>query len=212
MGVPYYILLCVLATVATVELSGDPLSRWHGVTIASEYFQLLYVIRMVTRLPIQAVVLWNSPIFHFQMCMHHILSIMCFGGGLVTNRMHFWATFDGCCEFTTVFLTLISMMKWFSPQTSAKYLWANFICGLFLWIGFLSHRLVLFTVWLMWFYKDISSHTTMTWDMLTNYERYLYPSVTLFLLLLSSIWFVPVTKGVLKVFGAVGGKKFEKKA
>jgi len=211
-SIPVYVVFVVLATVATVELSGDVFSRWQGVTTTSKYFLVLYVTRIVFHFPIQAIVLQNSPLLHLQMIFHHLLTILCCGVALVTYKMHFFGNFLGCCELTTVFLNFLFMLKWLSPQTSVKHFLANFICGLSLWFSFISHRLVLFPLSLWWMYVDVATHPTKTWDVVTNYERYLHPSMALVLLALSTTWFVPITKGVIKGLRSIGGEKVKKKA
>lgn len=200
-SIPIYVLFCILATMSVCELWGDVHSRWHGVTMASKHFQLLYVAKVTFHLPVNYIVLQGDPVFHLLMVAHHLTSIACFGGSLITARMHFWATFNGLCEVTNVFLTSVFTLKWFSAQNSSTHIFANAFLSVLLWITFLVFRLVLFPVCLCWLYVDSSKHPAETWDRLTIYELSLYPTVTFFLLVLSIVWFVPVTKGTLKVLG-----------
>jgi len=198
---PFYILLFILAARAAVDLYGNLESRWHGMTLCSYHFQLLYVARMSTHCPIQWIVLRHDPKLRLQMTAHHFLSIICFGCALVSTRMHFWANLDGCCEFTTVFLNFVFAFKWFSPKDDNLYAIPKAVSGVMLWIGFIIFRLVLFPAWLWGFYADITNHPAQTWDRLTMLERYLYVFVNVFLLVISTIWFIPITKGVMKALG-----------
>lgn len=211
-SIPIYVLFCILATMATCELWADVHSRWHGVTMASKHFQLLYVAKVLFHVPVNCIVLQGDPVFHLLMVAHHLTSIACFGSSLIFARMHFWATFDGLCEVTNIFLTFVFTLKWFSAQNSSTHIFANAFFSVSLWMTFLVFRLVLFPVWLCWMYVDISKHPAETWDSVTMYELSFYPMVTFFLLVLSILWFVPVTKGTLKVLGFHDKEEKEKKA
>lgn len=211
-SIPFYVLMVALAMWATYDLCGDVTTRWHGVTPASFYFMLLYVTRMTTHMPIQWVVLQSDPKLRLQMTAHHLLSVFCFGNALVTTRMHFWANFDGCCEFSTVFLNMVFGFKWVFPKDPPTCFIAQSLTGVMLWIGFVVFRLILFPMWLWMFYQDITTDPEESWDTVTTMERFLYPSVTLFLLVLSTIWFVPITKGLLKALGLAGKGKDESTA
>jgi len=206
-SLPFYIVICLLAITASIDLMADVSTRWHGVTFCSKCFQLLYVARMSTHCPIQWIVLKSNPTLRLQMTAHHILSIIAYGGGLCTGRCHFWANLDGCCEFTTVFLNLMYAFKWFG---AASYVKSQAFVGVMLWGGFIVFRLVLFPVWLWWFHSDITEHPAQTWDQVTVVEKYFYASVTLFLLVISCVWFVPITKGLLKALGVTKTAKKDK--
>jgi len=211
-SIPIYVMFCILATKATCELWGDVHSRWHGVTMASKHFQLLYVAKVLFHFPVNCIVLQGDPVFHLLMVAHHVTSIACFGSSLITTRMHFWATFDGLCEVTNIFLTSVFTLKWFSAQNSSTHIFANAFFSVGLWMTFLVFRLVLFPVWFYWMYVDISKHPAETWERVTMYELCFYPIVTLFLLMLSILWFVPITKGTLKALGFHDKVAEEKKA
>jgi len=196
-------LMVVLACWGMSELffEGTVQARWTGVTPRTYWFQVIYVTRMTLHMPLQCVTFAGNPKMLLQMTLHHVLSIACFSVSLFLGRLHFWAVFDGCCEITTVFLNLLFATKQFAPKDSYPTLTA--ISGFGLWLGFIFCRLLLFPTWLWMFHLDISEHTEQTWDTSTDLERYLYPSVTLLLLVLSVIWFVPITKGMMKALRRV---------
>ena len=84
------------------------------------------------------------------MIAHHVLSIVAYSGGLSTGRMLFWGNFDGCCEITLIFLTVLqaSKLKGGTFRIAGPLLLINGIC---LWLSFLVFRIVLFPVWLYMF-------------------------------------------------------------
>ena len=205
--IPLYIVLASFALYGTYELAqiGTVDARWAQQTKSTYWFQVLYVMRMLTHLPIQWVSLKDTPTMRLQMTLHHLLSAACFGGGLLTGRLHFWATFDGCCEVTTIFLMILETIRSFAPKDA--YFAAEAISGLSLWLSFVIFRIVLFPVWLYVFYSDVYTHPEQTWDTAFWVEKWCYPAVTLFLLVLSCMWMVPLTKGCLKALGLAGKSK-----
>jgi len=203
-SLPFYILLFVLALQGSIDLQGDVNSRWHGITFSSRLFQILYVVRMSLHCPIQWVVLASNPKLRLQMTAHHVLSIICFGGSLLTLQMHFWATLDGCCEFTSIFLNVVYAYKSFAPERQNS-IFAQ-LSGVLLWIGFLVFRMALFPMWLYLMYIDATKNPADSWDSVNAVLKIGGPCVTVFLLVISSTWFVPITKGLLKALGSSGKK------
>ena len=71
--------------------------------------------------------------------------------------------------------------------------------GLLLWAGFVVFRLVLFPVWLYVFYVDLTvNNAPRMAEGATWFELCFYPATMTFLLVLSSLWMVPLTKGLIK--------------
>ena len=156
------------------------------------------------------------------MSMHHVLSVVCFSAGeapcglrllhhlhlhllhhhrtpgLIFDRAHFYAAFDGCCETSTVFLNTLYFLKTVAPKdTYPKTAAAS---GLGLWcaprrtanaaclpprnshltprtrcrLGFVFFRLILFPAWLYLFISDMRNHPEQTWDLMNGFERYGY--------------------------------------
>lgn len=197
------------AMVATWSLHFDVELRWHGKTKESRLFCLLYVTRALMHVFVQCKQRISS--LHFAlMTLHHILSVVCFGGGLLCLSCQYWACFAGCCEMSTIFLNNVYILKEVTVggkelrQLVPKWLYA--VNGLGLWISYLIFRMVLFPVWLYTWYKDVQTWPGATWERATFVERYVYPGVLTFIFLLSLYWFVPVTKGLLKALGLMGRK------
>lgn len=202
---PFFMLLVYLALKATWDLSGSLGDRWHTVTFESRWFQICYVTRMATHIPIQWVTLANNPALRLQMTAHHVLSAACMGFGLLTGRMHFFAVFDGCCEVSTLFLNSLFLFKVFAPPDACGL--GKAVSGLLLWASFLVFRLALFPAWLYIMYADSVAEPSRTVALITPFEKFVNPSVTLFLFFLSCAWMVPITKGLVKaVKGVLGGK------
>jgi len=140
--------------------------------------------------------------------MHHSLSVLCFGGALCSGNMHYWSCLDGCCEVTNFFLNNVYLFKHViikgdSLQTRHPVLYV--IIGAFLWITYLVFRIFLFPYWMYTWYVDVRNAPTRSWDTVSDFERYLYPSVTVFLLFLSIFWFMAITRGLLKAVTAATG-------
>jgi len=204
-ALPMYVLLFACALRGSIDMNGDVNSRWYGVTFSSWLGNLVYLARMLTHCAIQWVVLASNPTLRLQMTAHHVLSIFAACWCLTTNRMQFWTCLCGCCEFSTIFLNFIYVYKFLAPERQDS-IFAK-LSGLFLWIGFVVFRLALFPYWLYMFYTDITVHAVDSWDRVTLVERYFYPFLTIVLLVLSCIWFVPITKGLLKAMGLSGKKE-----
>lgn len=212
-SIPIFPVLTGYAIIACIGTHHDVESRWRGVTPAVRFTMLLYFTRTVLHMPVQA--MQKMPRTHLLMMMvHHILSAVCFGNGLLTGNQMFWACLDACCEMSTIFLNNLYICKevtWGGKELKEIMpSWLYAANGIFLWLSFLVFRIALFPTWLYFWYKDVSEHPALTWDRSSTLERYLYPSVTVLLLGLSSMWFVAVTKGMLKAVGLGGKSKVQK--
>lgn len=86
--VPYFFILLAFAIQSTLEVwaVGTIDARWHHVNRSGQWFIILYVTRMTTHIPIQWMTLANNEKLRLQMTAHHVLSVMCFGIGLITGR------------------------------------------------------------------------------------------------------------------------------
>ena len=164
--------------------------------------------RQLVHTPIQFITLRDNPTFLIQMTLHHVLSAACYGSGLLTERMHYFAVLDGCCEVTTIFLNALFLCKCFAPADTLAL--PKAISGGLLWLTFVFFRLLLFPFWLYTFISDCNAQPATTWETINGFERYAYVLVTVFLLVLSAHWFVPITKGMLKAMKAATSKKEKK--
>ena len=223
----FFFVLVGLAFYSTWQLAftDDSRDRWLGTTAASEAFQIVYVTRMVTHLPVQHYSLSNNPTLRLQMHGHHIITMVAMSGGVLSGRFHFFACLGGCCEcawllqnlcrasrllcppltrpapparaVTTLFLNCLFLLKTLAPDE--KYAAAKAVSGLLLWAGFVVFRLVLFPVWLCVFYVDLTvNNAPRMAEGATWFELCFYPATMTFLLVLSSLWMVPLTKGLIK--------------
>lgn len=206
LSTPFFLLISVMAIKATLGLRGDVHTRWHGTSPTGRWAIILYVARMIFDIPIQQISLSHDRIKQLQMTAHHILSAMAMGSGLVTGRMHYFGLLDLCCEVTTVFLNTIFALKMLSPP-SPKQNGQIAGLGMALFLSFLGFRIMLFPYWLYQFRKDVQVNPNITWDAILMLEKYFYPGVNVFLLILSTIWMIPITTGVLKAVGAATKKK-----
>ena len=190
-SVVYYPGIFVLAVKATFELGSDMEGRWSEITNCSSLFLLFFVSRMILHCPIQLITLSGNRKLMYQMTAHHVCSVVCFGGGLVSGRMHFWGCFAGCCEATTIFLTALEISNNHLP-TGWKS--ARAAAAIALWISFIPFRLFLFSAWLFVFIQDLAELPEITHVQLTVAERYLYPATIIMLLCLSCGWMMKLTR------------------
>mmetsp|Transcript_47950 Transcript_47950/g.102667 ORF Transcript_47950/g.102667 Transcript_47950/m.102667 type:complete len:277 (-) Transcript_47950:68-898(-) len=204
---------CSLATVWHLHETVE--SRWRGSWPIGRFNLTLYCARQMMHMPVQC--LQKMPKKHLMlMTIHHIMSLICFGNGLLVGREEFWACLASTCEISTVFLTNLCLLK--EVTVGGRELkdvlpaWVNAVNGFSLWMAFLVFRLMLFPFWLYHRYVDIVQFPKV-WEEATWLERYLYPAVIILLLVLSTIWFIPLTKGMLKAVGKMkAGSGGEKKA
>ena len=143
------------------------------------------------------------------MLAHHILSIIAYVNSLcLAQRMGFFACLDGLCEVSTFFLGFLQMSKIkggaFAKQLQARFPRLLVVNGLCLWLSFLLFRVLLFPFWLALFLHDVYTMPYAIWAKITWFELVFYPGVTLFLFVLSCMWFVRLSKGVVKVLSAGG--------
>mmetsp|Transcript_3122 Transcript_3122/g.9154 ORF Transcript_3122/g.9154 Transcript_3122/m.9154 type:complete len:180 (-) Transcript_3122:11-550(-) len=141
------------------------------------------------------------------MTLHHVLSVVAIGESLLTRRMQFFACLCGACEVSTIFLNNLYLSREITVggKELKDVLPHAFVCvnGMGLWLAFLFFRLCLFPYWLYIMYSDVADFPAATWDKANMVERYMYPGVTVFLLCLSTFWFIPITKGLLKALGVI---------
>jgi len=134
----------------------------------------------------------------WQLMGHHALSLICFGAGFWFDRFRFWSVFAGCCEMTNLFLVPVfaaKEMPHIKEQTWYK------INGVFLWVTFVTHRFVMFPIWLYVWYSDMKELNVGNMHPL---EKFGYPFTIAALFVLSGIWFIRIHKGVVE---GLWGKK-----
>ena len=214
--VPILLAMIFTACSATLEMRGSVENRWLGTSLAADWFMRVYVASNVVAIGIEILAWWTyergqgiALATRYPMLAHHALSIVAYANAcFVTRRMGFFACFDGCCEVTTLFLGFLQMSKLkggtFAKRVQARFPTLLFVNGICLWLSFLLFRVLLFPAWLVLFAYDLGTMPDAIWVQLTWFELVFYPCVTLFLFVLSCMWFVRLTKGVIKVLKAGG--------
>jgi len=204
-SIPMFPLICYFAIKHTYTHSDPAQVRWNETSPAAISFLWAYVMRQVVSFP--AVFMGDLKFADkILMTVHHVASIICYGGGIATLRMHYWACFDGCCEVTTIFLNNLLLFR--AMEYKGVF---NTLNGIILWLSFIVFRLVLFPYWLYQFRMDLKTDPSETAARTTLFERTVYPATTIMLFLMSAMWFVSLTKGMLKALGIVKPKSKDKK-
>ena len=196
----FFPLLAFAAVAASLELRHDVQSRWQGTCFWSELYLVLYVSRMMCHIVVQPMT-EMGPYLLFMMTIHHLISMGCYIIGLGYGRCHYWGCLDGCCEITTVFLNVLYLFN--MPLEEGKLKdqiphWLEATISFALWLAFLVFRLMLFPYWIYTFRQDMHQRPELTRGITTSLERFIYPGTTGILLFLSSMWFIPITQGMLK--------------
>eukprot|EP00438_Fugacium_kawagutii_P030840 Skav210401 [mRNA] locus=scaffold1416:182464:183177:- [translate_table: standard] len=208
----FFPVLAFAAVAASMELQHDVHSRWLGTCFWSDFYLVLYVSRMLCHCVIQPFT-HMSPGLLVMMTIHHVISMGCYFLGLGYGRCHYWGCLDGCCEITTVFLNKLYLTNQteYNGNKLKTYLpvWVVATNGFFLWLAFLVFRLLLFPYWLTSFYRDMQDMPEKTRAITTDLERFIYPGTTCILLFLSTMWFIPVTQGMLKTMRSAMAKKMD---
>jgi hypothetical protein len=200
-----YPILLLSAIAGVLDLRSTVELRWRGRTFFSTFFQTLYVTRCLLHggvLFMQRMSLADLIL----MIVHHVLSICCFSGALFTGNMHYWACLNGTCEATNIFLNNVWLFKavYVKNERLQDYLpRTHIVNGVFLWLSYVVFRLLLFPYWIWTWFLDVTDHKALTWDRVSPYERYFYPSVTVFLLLISVMWFTKITQGLVKAVNSI---------
>ena len=140
---------------------------------------------------------------------HHLLSLTAYTFCLFNNgQMVFWGCLDGLCEVTNIHLSILMASKtkggWVAKWMEDTFGALLMVNGFFLWLTFLVFRMVLFPAWLILFGMDMYVMPLDMWNRLTSFELVFYPAVTLFLFVLSSLWFFRINEGLMKALRAGG--------
>eukprot|EP00927_Polykrikos_kofoidii_P003911 TRINITY_DN11568_c1_g1_i1.p1 TRINITY_DN11568_c1_g1~~TRINITY_DN11568_c1_g1_i1.p1 ORF type:complete len:294 (-),score=35.69 TRINITY_DN11568_c1_g1_i1:31-912(-) len=208
----FYPVLAGYAVVAASSTCDTVDSRWRLVTPETKVFLMLYCSRTLIHAFAQPFMQMSTS--HLcMMTVHHILSLTCFGAGLVTNNMHFYGCLAGCSEISTIFLNNLALFKDVAvrgkPIKDYIPVWLFTLNGASLWLSFLVCRMIIFPTWLYLWASDVASSPETTWNRSIFIEKHIYPLVIVFLFLLSSYWFVLITKGLLKNIGLLSGESVE---
>jgi len=200
----------------TWSLRGSIEQRWLGTCAASTTFMRLYVATNLFQSLIDLGMCNTLKDLKekLPMLLHHMLSNFCFLGGLFTDRSHFWACWNGCCEATSPFLMVLNLGRTKGAGVDQRVksllgpLWT--VNGGCLWVSFIGFRLLLFPAWLSLFCIDIHNMGNDIWSRISSLELSVYPATTGFLLFLSVGWFKRIHTGLMKALLG-GGDQIEKK-
>jgi len=181
---------------ATYQLSGSVQDRWFGNNHSSWMFLRIYVSTQlfgsIVEMSGEGSLKKKLPLL-----LHHVVSIICYGGGITTGRLHFWAAFDGVCEATTMFSTILHFSKtkggpvreWMERNLGSVLM----LNGAILWLSYLIFRLALFPTWLCMFWSDMAGNPELG-PKTSTFEKTVYPVTTILLLVMSSNWFLQGAK------------------
>lgn len=191
-----------LVGLSLLELDWSTVSgRWHQTTAETRIFLALYVTQSVIHMGVLCMKRdVASPALY---AAHHVLSIACYFSALWTGRMHFWGVLDALCEVTNIFLNNLFLFR--QLGLSSRMPFAYKVNGACLWLSYVVFRLALFPYWLWLFIGDIRAHPESTWDTINVFERYAYSGTTVLLLVISTLWFGKITRGLLAALGLVSG-------
>ena len=162
---------------------------------------------MLLDVPLQAYTLRDDSVKRLQMVGHHILSFVAIGLGLVVKRSAFFACWAVCSELSTPFLNLVMAIKLFGGNATPTQRLCHTAAGTSLWLAYIPFRMVLFPAWLWLWFDDQRRSPARTTAVSSTFELAFFPSVIAFLLVLSTVWFVAITRGLVKALSGGGKKK-----
>mmetsp|Transcript_14237 Transcript_14237/g.24109 ORF Transcript_14237/g.24109 Transcript_14237/m.24109 type:complete len:318 (-) Transcript_14237:382-1335(-) len=192
----FYPVLSFLAVDAALVLgAGSVEQRWQTVTWSSYWFEIWFIGGNVTHIFV-TFIKKQAMAYKLQMLAHHLLAIGCFVRTCYTGVGHFYVALDGCCEISTIFLNNVFLFKDLGIAEGYQQKVAN---SLLLWLTYFVTRLLLFPAWLLMYSLDVSRHPEASSAFLTPVEQVVFPLTNVILFVLSSVWMVSITKGVLKV-------------
>ena len=205
---PLFGVIGCMALYASLELRVDVTSRWSGSTPQSRWCSLMYCAKMLLDVPTQLWTLRKDNTKRAQMVGHHALSFVAIGSGLVLKRSNFWACWAVCSELSTPFLNLVMAIKLFGGNKTPLQNTCHTCAGAGLWLCYIPFRMALFPYWLKLWFEDLATYPAETSAISSLFELYFFPAVIVFLLVLSTVWFVAITKGLWKaLFGKKGVSK-----
>lgn len=203
-AVPIFPVIAYLAGRGCLRHQTDLQDRWFSTSGWTWSLLYCYVIRNVVSFP--AVFMGHATLSHkLMMSLHHVISIISYGGGLLTGRLHYWACLDALCETSTIFLNNLHIFRRLElTETWGTAYVANGAC---LWSTFLVFRMGLFPYWLYHFFHDLAVMPAESRARISSFEKTFYPATTVVLLGMSTMWFGSITKGMLKALGVTKNTK-----
>lgn len=199
---PLFAGIGLLALASSWELRATVEQRWSGRTDKTRACMMLYCAKMALDVPIQCYTLRKEGAKQVQMVGHHALSCAAIGLGLVTGKAHFFACWAVCSELSTPFLNLVMAIKLFGGNATPTQKRCHTLAGAALWLSYLPFRMALFPAWLYVWFDDRRAFPGVT--AASPFELVFYPSVIAFLLALSTVWFVAISRGLKKALAGAG--------
>jgi hypothetical protein len=103
-------------------------------------------------------------------------------------------------QITTIYMNNLYLLQ--KLQLKERFPRVTLVNGFLFWASYIPFRLVLFPVWLYWFYLDTHNNEELPWEQLSNLEKYAYPFTNVVLLVLSSFWFIKISRGTRPSFSS----------
>ncbi|CAB9519900.1 expressed unknown protein [Seminavis robusta] len=192
---PSFLVLIFTSHVATLDSDfwgWDGNARFQSSSYWCDLFANMYI--AVNLVQAMGQIQTEKPPLLYQLMAHHVFSVFCYSSGFYFDRFRWWTTLAGCCELTNLFLVPVFLSKDYFPEWR-KERWFLYSSRLLLFT-FLTHRMVLFPIWLgLWFWDRIHADPSVPIHWV---EGTFYPVTILGLFLLSIMWLVQIHRGLEK--------------
>mmetsp|Transcript_3050 Transcript_3050/g.4413 ORF Transcript_3050/g.4413 Transcript_3050/m.4413 type:complete len:328 (+) Transcript_3050:41-1024(+) len=208
----YLPLICYLATESVLGVDiYDKKSRLFTFRPNSQRLMFLYTIKNIIRtVHVRLFPGSGHGSNPLMMLLHHVVSIAVYGYGCFTPRCHLFAGWDGLCEYSAIPLNVLQMWHAFKlSKTQYPYGILYKINGFFLWLTYAVFRIASFSALIYVLGSDgfFPDEKTGKLAKITFFESYAGLGANVFLLIISCIWFITITKGLLKAL--LGKRKTE---
>lgn len=183
-------ILFVLYASGTLAL-GDTLdSRWVGITRATYAGLILH-----TALDLLGTILFFALRKEALLFLHHALTLSIVGTAAVTGCGNYYCALAGTIELTNFPLFVVTC----GPSVGIKAgSLLHTVCGASLWLGFSVLRMGLLPYGLAHYLTDVYSAPEATILKVPPLLRYLQWPAGVIVLLMSTFWYIKITKGLLK--------------
>jgi hypothetical protein len=188
---------CLFAAYADgcVQLSGSVADRWTGRTALTHAACVLHVAENVL-----AALLYPALGKPAEMYAHHALVIVSYGCAVLTGKGHLWCAAAGLTEGTNLFLFPITSGDALGWAPLAKGGPLHTASGALLWASFTAIRLGALP-YTMYAYAADALAAPDAWAAMPAALKWLQWPSALAILVLSAMWYVKITRGVLKALG-----------
>ena len=199
-GIVVSFALFILYTVGTAAVGKTLDGRWRGKDFALTSGLLLHVTHTIYETAVYA--LNGKPAIYY---LHHAVVLLNYLPALWYRQMTFWAGWCGLVEATNVPLGVLYLLLAAGKQKDWHAL--HVANGAALALTFFAFRIVSLSAWLWQYYLDVSAAPEATWGQTATVLTVATVPSTLFILILSLVWWVQILKGLAKAMtGGSGGK------